>query len=98
MVERLVIWSPAEMALVGYVSWEEVNVSSDKGRREVKYYLKKNDGGIDLAIIGKEKSLRHMSYYFAISIRSNFDSMTPPVKLKSRREVIDWLNSIVSGT
>jgi len=36
-----VIWSPAEMALVGYVSWEEVNVSSDKGRREVKYYLKK---------------------------------------------------------
>nr|APR63820.1 agenet domain-containing family protein [Populus tomentosa] len=96
MVERLVIWSPAEMALVGYVSWEEVNVSSDKGRREVKYYLKKNDGGIDLAIIGKEKSLRHMSYYFAISIRSNFYSMTPPVKLKSRREVIDWLNSIVS--
>ncbi|KAJ6988019.1 hypothetical protein NC653_021067 [Populus alba x Populus x berolinensis] len=98
MVERLGIWSPAEMALAGYVSWEEVNVSSDKGRREVKYYLKKNDGGIDLAITGKEKSLRHMSYYFANSIRSNLYSMTPPVKLKSRREVIDWLNSIVSGS
>ncbi|KAJ6768668.1 AGENET DOMAIN-CONTAINING PROTEIN-RELATED, partial [Salix koriyanagi] len=62
MMERLGIRSPAETALVGYVSWEEVNVSRDKGRREVKYYLKKNDGGKDLAIIGKEMSLRHMSY------------------------------------
>ncbi|KAJ6429774.1 hypothetical protein OIU84_021218 [Salix udensis] len=95
-MERLGIRSPAETSLVGYVSWEEVNVSRDKGRREVKYYLKKNDGGKDLAIIGKEMSLRHMSYNFAISIWSNLYSMTPPVKLKSRREVIDWLNSIVS--
>ncbi|KAG5240386.1 agenet domain-containing family protein [Salix suchowensis] len=97
-MERLGIRSPAETALVGYVSWEEVNVSRDKGRREVKYYLKKNDGGKDLAIIGKEMSLRHMSYNYAISIWSNLYSMTPPVKLKSRREVIDWLNSIVSGS
>ncbi|KAF9677338.1 hypothetical protein SADUNF_Sadunf08G0097400 [Salix dunnii] len=98
MMGRLGIRSPAETALVGYVSWEEVTVSRDKGRREVKYYLKKNDGGKDLAIIGKEMSLRHMSYYFAISILSNLHSMTPPVKLKSRREVIDWLNSVVSGS
>ncbi|CAK7326553.1 unnamed protein product [Dovyalis caffra] len=90
--------SATSLGTLGYISWEEVYVSSDKGRREVRYYLKRNDGGKDLAIVGKEKSLRHMSYYFAIRNRSKFFSMAPSLKPKSRREVIDWLDSIVSGT
>ncbi|KAK8604408.1 hypothetical protein V6N13_099351 [Hibiscus sabdariffa] len=81
-----------------YVSWEEMNVSSDKGRREVHYYLKRRDGVSDLAVIGKEKSLRHMSYHFAIKNRSLFFSSTSFYKLKSRREVIYWLNSVVSDS
>lgn len=80
-----------------YVSWDEVNVSSDKGRRVVHYYLKRRDGVSDLAVIGKEKSLRHMSYHFAIKNRSLFFSSTSFYKLKSRREVVNWLNSVVSG-
>ncbi|OMP06770.1 hypothetical protein COLO4_07905 [Corchorus olitorius] len=81
-----------------YVSWDEVNVSTDKGRREVHYYLKRRDGISDLAVIGKEKSLRHMSYHFAIKNRSLFFSNTPFYKLKTRREVVYWLESVVSDS
>uniref|UniRef100_A0A2P2JQZ8 BAH domain-containing protein n=3 Tax=Rhizophora mucronata TaxID=61149 RepID=A0A2P2JQZ8_RHIMU len=88
--------SPATASSLGYESWEEVNVSSDKGRREVHYYLKKIDGGLDLVVVGKEKSLRHMSYYYNRSSLSL--SMGKFPKLKSRREVIDWLNSIVTDS
>ncbi|KAJ6312532.1 hypothetical protein OIU77_014117 [Salix suchowensis] len=97
-MERSWIRSPTEKATsLGYVSWEEVYVSSDRGRREVQYYLKRSDGGKDLAITGKEKSSRHMSYQLAIRNRSNLFPMAPSLKPKSRREVIDWLDSIVSG-
>ncbi|KAF9674110.1 hypothetical protein SADUNF_Sadunf10G0093600 [Salix dunnii] len=97
-MERSGIRSPTEKATsLGYVSWEEVYVSSYRGRREVQYYLKRNDGGKDLAITGKEKSSRHMSYHLAIRNRSNLFPMAPSLKPKSRREVIDWLDSIVSG-
>ncbi|XWS69785.1 hypothetical protein CRYUN_Cryun04dG0208400 [Craigia yunnanensis] len=81
-----------------YVSWEEVNVSSDKGRREVHYYLKRIDGVSDLAVIGKEKSLRHMSYHLAIKNRSLLFSSKLFYKLKSHREVVYWLNSVVSDS
>ncbi|KAJ9140724.1 hypothetical protein P3X46_031334 [Hevea brasiliensis] len=93
-MERL--GSPLDTESLGYVSWEEVNVSTNRGRREVRYYLKRMDGGLDLAVVGKEKSLRHMSYHYAVRNRSIFSSMGPSLKLKSRREVINWLNSIVS--
>lgn len=77
-----------------YVSWEEVFVSSDKGRREVHYFLKRRVGGSDLAVVGKEKSLRHMSYRYAIKTAS----LGPYLKLKSRREVVDWLDAVVSDS
>ncbi|KAM3691416.1 hypothetical protein ACB098_08G013400 [Castanea mollissima] len=79
-----------------YVSWEEVYVSSDKGRREVHYYLKRRDDESDLAVIGKEKSLRHMSYHYALSFANGLINTNN--RLKSRREVIDWLNSVVSDS
>ncbi|KAJ8539200.1 hypothetical protein K7X08_013452 [Anisodus acutangulus] len=80
-----------------YVKWEEVCVSGDKGRREVHYYLKRRDGVSDLAVVGKEKSLRHMSYYYAIKDLSllSLSNSSSLLKLRSRREVIDWLNSIL---
>lgn len=88
--------SPASV----YETWDECYVSSDKGKREVHYYLKRKDGtGSDLAVIGKEKTLRHMSYHFAFKERSllfNFaNSSSFLAKLRSRREVVDWLNSII---
>ncbi|XP_022733539.1 uncharacterized protein LOC111287323 [Durio zibethinus] len=96
-MERLPAESPSS-STVGYVSWEQVNVSTDRGRREVHYYLKRRDGVLDLAVIGKEKSLRHMSYHFAIKNRSYFFSPTSFYKLESRREVVCWLNSVVSDS
>ncbi|KAK6931488.1 Agenet-like domain [Dillenia turbinata] len=78
-----------------FVNWEEFYVSSDRGRREIHYYLKKRDGISDLALIGRERSHRHMFYDYNIKNRS-LVSVLPSQKLKSRREVIDWLNSIVS--
>ena len=93
-MERLAS-AAATASFGGYVSWEEVFVSSDKGRREVHYFLKRRGGGgSDLAVIGKEKSLRHMSYHYVI----RNPSLGPSSKLKSRREVVDWLDSIVSGS
>lgn len=85
-------------ATCGFVSWYEVFVSSDRGRREVHYYLKRGDGASDLAVVGKEKSLRHMSYHYALQNQflnslGLFSSLT---KLKSRREVIEWLSAVVS--
>ncbi|XP_027360539.1 uncharacterized protein LOC113868819 isoform X2 [Abrus precatorius] len=95
-MERVASWGATTSCQNnGYASWEEVYVSSDKGRREVHYLLKRRGGGgSDLAVVGKEKSLRHMTYHYAIRNAS----FGPFFKLKSRREVIDWLDSIVSDS
>lgn len=94
-MERVASWAGTTLCEKSvYVSWEEVPVSSDKGRREVHYLLKRRGGAADLAVVGKEKTLRHMSYRYAI----RNPSLGPYVKLKSRREVVDWLDSVVSGS
>ncbi|KAL5999880.1 hypothetical protein ACLOJK_034557 [Asimina triloba] len=86
--------------MLAYEGWDEVNVSNEKGRREVHFYLKRSDGFggfcADLAVIGKEKSVRHMSY----SVQTSFLLRTaaPSLKLRSRREVIEWLSSFVPMT
>ncbi|CAA0808999.1 agenet domain-containing protein / bromo-adjacent homology (BAH) domain-containing protein [Striga hermonthica] len=87
---------------VSYVDWEEVVVSSEKGRREVRYYLKRGGGGggRDLVVVGKEKIARNMSYRYKIKNNKLLPSVlnrSPSLKLRSRREVMDWLNSIISG-
>ncbi|GLT76628.1 hypothetical protein SLA2020_482800 [Shorea laevis] len=97
-MERVTPSSSPLSEVASYDSWEEVNVSFDKGRREVRYYLNRKDGGSDLAIIGKEKSLTHMRYRFAIRSGPLFASWMALGKLRSRREVIDWLNSVVSDS
>ncbi|XP_014520946.1 uncharacterized protein LOC106777733 [Vigna radiata var. radiata] len=94
-MERVASWAGTTLCEKSvYVSWEEVPVSSDKGRREVHYLLKRRGGAADLAVVGKEKTLRHMSYRYAI----RNPSLGPYVKLKSRREVVDWLDSVVSDS
>lgn len=98
-MERPATTSPSSTNSGAFVRWEEVFVSSDRGRREVHYYLKRNDGSSDLAVVGKERSVRHMSYHYAIRNRSllSIGPFSSLLKLRSRREVIDWLNSIVQG-
>ncbi|XP_068660903.1 uncharacterized protein [Aristolochia californica] len=80
-----------------FVRWEEVSVSNEKGNRVVHYYLDRADGGSDLAVVGKERSLRHMTYtvpnHFLRSLRPS-----SCLKWRSRREVVDWLSSLVTGS
>ncbi|KAJ8448234.1 hypothetical protein Cgig2_025158 [Carnegiea gigantea] len=75
-----------------YVGWQELYVCGDKGMREIHYYLKKKDGGLDLAVVGKEKSLRHITYRLLLDSSLSSSSF---VKLRSRREVIDWLHNFL---
>ncbi|PSR84930.1 DUF724 domain-containing protein [Actinidia chinensis var. chinensis] len=80
-----------------FVRWEEVHVSSGIRRREVYYHLFRRDGTSDLAVVGKEKSSTHMAYCYAFRDRSLL-SISPYsylLKLRSRKDVIDWLNSVV---
>ncbi|RAL38275.1 hypothetical protein DM860_002253 [Cuscuta australis] len=82
-----------------YVSWNEVSSSADKGRKEVCYYLNRRDGVSDLVVVGTEKGIKHFSYHYALKDPSLLSASYPVSlpKLRKRREVIDWLNSIVSG-
>ncbi|KAI4373290.1 hypothetical protein MLD38_011429 [Melastoma candidum] len=83
-----------------YLGWvEETTAVPPKGsRREVRFFLlRRGDGGKELAVVGREKSLRHMSYYLLFD-RGHLLSCPPPLGgFKSRRQVVDWLNSVVSG-
>ncbi|KAG9458439.1 hypothetical protein H6P81_002947 [Aristolochia fimbriata] len=80
-----------------FVRWEEVFVSNDKGNRVVHYYLDRADGGSELAVVGRERSLRHMTYTVPNHF---FRSMRPAscLRWRSRREVVDWLSSLVTGS
>ncbi|KAE9589437.1 hypothetical protein Lal_00000097 [Lupinus albus] len=76
-----------------YMSWEEVLVSNEKRRRVVHYFLKKRDESLDLAVVAKEKNFRHFSYHCVLSsIASSFTLFNP----KSRRDLVLWLDSLVS--
>ena len=111
-----------------WTQWEEVVVSSDRGRRLVHYYLRGEGGARELAVVGRERSPRHMSYAVqgrllralaaaagAVAVApspSPSPSRSPPAagsgsaagaeggaprRWRSRREVVDWLSSLVSG-
>ncbi|XP_074569078.1 protein WEAK CHLOROPLAST MOVEMENT UNDER BLUE LIGHT-like 3 [Curcuma longa] len=49
-----------EAARGAFERWQVV--SNDKGRRVVHHYLNGAGGGADLAVVGREKSSRHVSY------------------------------------
>ncbi|KAH0466860.1 hypothetical protein IEQ34_004098 [Dendrobium chrysotoxum] len=98
----------------GWVRWEEEIVSNDRGRREVHYYVRAAGGGRDLAVVGREKSARHMAYAvpakFYQSLICLSDTASPSgvnsaaaalpsdLKLRTRRQVVDWLSLLVSDS
>ncbi|KAI4379151.1 hypothetical protein MLD38_005486 [Melastoma candidum] len=93
-----------EEGACAYVGWEEEAAPAPKGaRREVRFYLrKKGDSGRVLAVVGRERSLRHMSYYLVLGdgcgVRGGVGrDGSGAWDFNSRREVVDWLNAVVSG-
>lgn len=75
-----------------YCGWKELYVKNAKGKMEVHYYLERREGGVDLAVVGRLKNSKRMSYRYAL--KKNRSVLK---KLNSREDVADWLDSIVSG-
>nr|CAB3481017.1 unnamed protein product [Digitaria exilis] len=103
-----------------WTQWEEVVMSNDRGRRLVHYYLRGDGEAKELAVVGRERSPRHMSYAvqgrFLRALAAAAGAVAPspsrspsaaaggagadgggPRRWRSRREVVDWLSSLVSG-
>jgi hypothetical protein len=83
-----------------FVAWEEHIICHERGSRVVHYHLKDTFGGLVLAVIGTERSIRHMTYVvsdeFLEAYGSN-ESINASTKWRARREVVDWLTSMVSN-
>lgn len=82
-----------------FVEWKEEFVSRERGKRIVHYILKDSCGNSILAVVGTERSLRHMVYVVAEEFLNCSDSDNPiqaGFKWRSRREVVDWLTSLLA--
>ncbi|XP_060186921.1 uncharacterized protein LOC132616502 [Lycium barbarum] len=83
-----------------FVEWKEQFVSKERGHRVVHYFLKDISGESILAVVGTERSVRHMFYVvseeFLKASDSGEDSVYAGFRWRSRREVVNWLTSMLS--
>ncbi|GLT56969.1 hypothetical protein SLA2020_299810 [Shorea laevis] len=82
-----------------FVEWKEEFVSQERGNRVVHYFLKDSAGESILAVVGTERSVRHMFYVVAeefVKLYGPEHSINVGFKWRSRREVVDWLTSMLS--
>ncbi|KAE8125402.1 hypothetical protein FH972_020213 [Carpinus fangiana] len=82
-----------------FVEWKEEFVSQERGNRVVHYFLKDSGGESVLAVVGTERSVRHMFYVVAeefLQVYGKESSIHAGYKWRSRREVVDWLTSMLS--
>lgn len=83
-----------------FVEWREDIISQERGSRVVHYYLTDSNGESHLAVVGTERSLRHMLYVVSDEFHQAYcsgKSAVPGLKWRSRREVVDWLTSFLPG-
>ncbi|GAV68796.1 BAH domain-containing protein/Agenet domain-containing protein [Cephalotus follicularis] len=82
-----------------FVEWKEEFISQERGNRVVHYFLKESAGESILAVVGTERSVRHMFYVVAeefVQVYGAENSIHAGFKWRSRREVVDWLTSMLS--
>ncbi|XP_011095526.1 uncharacterized protein LOC105174955 isoform X2 [Sesamum indicum] len=82
-----------------FVEWKEQYVSKERGNRVVHYFLKDNSGESILAVVGTERSVRHMFYVVSdefLSAHGADNSVHAGFRWRSRREVVNWLTSMLS--
>ncbi|XP_075667554.1 uncharacterized protein LOC142637160 isoform X2 [Castanea sativa] len=82
-----------------FVSWEEHIISHERGNRVTHFYLKGVSGDVVLAVIGTERSVRHMTYVVSDDFMQFYGferSVNVCRKWRARREVVEWLESLVS--
>lgn len=83
----------------GFVAWEEHILCHERGKRVVHYYLKDVSGDLVLAVVGTERSIRHMMYVVSDEFVKAYGPkgfLNSCTKWRARREVVDWLTSLVS--
>ncbi|KAL8544483.1 hypothetical protein ACS0TY_004880 [Phlomoides rotata] len=82
-----------------FVECKEQYVSKERGNRVVHYFLKDNSGESILAVVGTDRSVRHMFYVVSeefISAHGADNSVQTGFRWRSRREVVNWLTSMLS--
>lgn len=82
-----------------FVEWKEQFISQERGNRVVHYFLKDSAGESIIAVVGTERSVRHMFYVVAeefVQVYGAENSIHAGFKWRSRREVVDWLTSMLS--
>lgn len=82
-----------------FVEWKEQFVSKERGNRVVHYYLKDIAGESILAVVGTERSVRHMFYVVSeefLNAHGAEDFAHAGYRWRSRREVVNWLTSMLS--
>ncbi|XP_059666544.1 uncharacterized protein LOC132312263 isoform X2 [Cornus florida] len=82
-----------------FVEWKEQFVSKERGKRVVHYFLKDVSGDSILAVVGTERSVRHMFYVVAeefLKVYGTENSVHAGYRWRSRREVVNWLTSMLS--
>ncbi|KAK6133201.1 hypothetical protein DH2020_033037 [Rehmannia glutinosa] len=80
-------------------AWEERVISQEKGSRIVHYILKDSTGNSVLAVVGRERSINHMSYAITEDYLRVFGStctVHAGTRWRARRDVVHWLISVVS--
>ncbi|XP_055832335.1 uncharacterized protein LOC129901224 isoform X2 [Solanum dulcamara] len=82
-----------------FISWEEHVVSQGKGRCVVHYYLKDTSGESILAVVGTERSTRHILYVVSEDYLGAFghtSTVNSDTKWRARKEVVEWLTFLIS--
>uniref|UniRef100_A0A5B7B527 BAH domain-containing protein n=1 Tax=Davidia involucrata TaxID=16924 RepID=A0A5B7B527_DAVIN len=82
-----------------FVEWKEQFVSKERGNRVVHYLLKDVSGNSILAVVGTERSVRHMFYVVSeefLNVYGTENSVHAGYRWRSRREVVNWLTSMLS--
>lgn len=82
-----------------FIEWKEHVVIREWGKRVVHYYLKDAAGESVLAVVGSERSYRHMFYVVSddfLRAYAGDNSAYAGYQWKARREVMNWLTSLLS--
>ena len=82
-----------------FVGWEEQIICQERGNRVVHFYLREASGILVLAVVGTERSIRHMIYVVSGELLQAYDFhgfINANTKWRAKREVVEWLQSLVS--
>ncbi|MBA0866406.1 hypothetical protein Goshw_020651 [Gossypium schwendimanii] len=79
--------------------WTEEFISQERGNHVVQYFFKDSIGESVCAVISSQRSVRHMFYVVAeefVRVYGAENSIHAGFKSRLRREVVDWLTSMLS--